>query len=238
MISVTILAKNSGRTLSAVLKALSRFDEVIVADTGSTDNTKEIAASFANVRLIDITFIGFGPTHNAVSALAKNDWVFSVDSDEVVTEALQEEIFALSLESPKTAYSVARKNFYHGTWIWSCGWWPDRVVRFYNRNETRFSDLPVHEAVITKGLTVVSLKNPLNHTPFLSVSDFLQKLDRYTTLAAEGKSVKHNAAFFHGMAAFFKSYIVKRGIFQGHLGFEISLYNALSSYYKYLKRVK
>jgi len=237
MISVTILAKNSGRTLRQVLASLSFFEEVIVADTGSTDDTKEIAASFPNVRLIDLAFTGFGPTHNAASALAKHDWVFSLDSDEVLPLALQEEILSLSLQ-PKTVYSVARKNFYRDKWVWSCGWWPDRVVRIYNRKETSFSNVPVHEAIITTGFKVVSLQNPLHHTPFLSVSDFLQKLDRYTTLAAQGKTASSSAPFFHGVAAFFKSYIIKRGVFQGSLGFEISLYNALSSYYKYLKRTK
>jgi len=237
MISVTILAKNSGRTIQKVLQALGRFDEVIVADTGSTDNTKEIVSSFPHVKLVDLPFNGFGPTHNALSAIAKNDWIFSVDSDEVAPDNLVDEILSLQLQQ-EYVYSVARKNYYRDRWIWSCGWWPDRVVRLYNRKKTAFSDRAVHEAVITDDLSVVSLKNPLTHTPFLSVSDFLQKMDRYTTLAAVGKTAKPWSPFFHGMAAFFKSYIIKRGLFQGSVGFEISLYNALSSYYKYLKRIK
>jgi glycosyltransferase involved in cell wall biosynthesis len=232
VISVTILAKNSGRTLASVLAALEGFDEVLVADTGSTDNTREIAREFPHVRLVEIPFEGFGKTHNRASALAKNEWILSVDSDEVMPQKLKEEIFSLLLHK-KTAYSVARKNFYRDKWIWSCGWWPDRVVRLYNRSETQFSDRLVHEAILTQGIDLIPLQEPLHHTPFLSISDFLQKLDRYSSLAAKGYAP--GKALVHGLVAFFRSYLLKRGIFQGYVGFEISLYNALSSYYKYLK---
>jgi hypothetical protein len=134
---------------------------------------------------------------------------------------------------------VPRENHYKNIVVKSCGWYPDRVVRLYNRKQTQFSNRLVHEAIETKGVTVKKLKFPLIHTPYRSVSDFLEKMQRYTDLFAEQncgiRKASHLTAFFHGLYSFFKSYILKRGILQGGVGFEISFYIGATAYYKYLK---
>src|SRR5262245_54634333 len=96
-LSVTVLTKNSQKYLAQVLSALQIFDEVLVCDTGSQDQTIEIVRSFPNVSLYERSFIGFGPTHNMASSLAKHEWILSVDSDEIVTPNLANEIQALTL---------------------------------------------------------------------------------------------------------------------------------------------
>ncbi len=237
MISVTVLTKDSEKTLKKTLDSLRFFDEVVVADTGSTDQTKEIAKGYPNVNLIEIPFEGFGKSHNRASEEAKHDWILSIDSDESLTDELIDEIQNLSLD-PFQVYSVPRNNYYRGKLITTCGWSPDRVVRLYNKNRTRFSDQLVHEAVIKEGVEEVKLKAALNHTPYLNVSHFLEKMQRYSDLFVKQNSQKrasHLTAFSHGFFAFFRSYILKRGLFQGGVGFEISFYNAATSYYKYLK---
>lgn len=237
-VSVTILAKNAQRHLEQVLSALVRFDEVILLDTGSQDRTLEIAQSFSNVRVHKSPFIGFGPSHNLATSLAKHDWILSIDADEIATSLLVDEIFALTLNE-ETVYTVSRHNFYKGKFIKGCGWYPDCPVRLYNRTKTGFSDAMVHEAVIVKDLKKLSLKSPLNHYPYSSVSDFLAKMQSYSTLFAEQYQGKRRSsllkAISHGLFAFFKSYVLKRGIFLGAEGFVISLYNGHTAYYKYLK---
>lgn len=239
MISVTILTKNSEKYLMEVLRSLSSFDEVVIFDTGSTDRTKEIAHLFANVSWKESSFIGFGPTHNRASSLAKNDWILSLDSDEILTEDLIKEIHATSLDEG-SVYSFWRKNYYRGKHIRGCGWYPDRVPRLYNRKVTSFTDALVHEAVITRGLKEVPLKACAIHYPFDSVSSFIKKMDTYSDLFAKQSKKKSSIgkAFLHAFWAFVKSYILKKGFLLGSEGFEISWYNMNCAFYKYAKLAK
>jgi len=237
-ISVTILTKNSQKYLKEVLTSLQIFDEVLVYDTGSKDQTLEIARQFPNVTLYERPFIGFGPTHNMASNLARHDWIVSIDSDEIVTDDLSKEIQALKL-TRGCVYSLPRHNEYRGKWIRWCGWHPDRQVRLYNRLDTQFTDAQVHEAIIAHHLNEVSLQYPLRHYSYNEIADFLSKMQSYSTLFAlqyQGKKSSSTAkAIGRGLFAFFRSYILKRGIMGGREGFEISVYNAHTAFYKYLK---
>jgi glycosyltransferase involved in cell wall biosynthesis len=234
MISVTILTKNSEKYLEKVLSSLASFDEVVIFDTGSTDGTEAIARQFPNVSWHTGLFTGFGPTHNQASSLAKHDWILSLDSDEVMTEELAVEIFSLKLDD-KTTYSFWRKNFYRGKHIRGCGWYPDRVTRLYNRKATQFSEAKVHEKILTRGLKCISLKSPVLHYPFDSVSSFLKKVDVYSGLFESTKKSSITKAFFHALFAFIRSYIFQRGFLLGGEGLEISWYNMNSAFYKYAK---
>ena len=165
MISVTILTKNCETTLKKTLDSLISFPEVLIYDTGSTDKTLSIARAYPNVKIAQEKFIGFGPTHNAASAHATHDWILSIDSDEVATPELVQEIQNLALDST-TVYSILRHNYFNGKHIkWCGGWHPDRVFRLYNRKSTRFNDAQVHEKVITNGFKEIPLASPLLHTP-------------------------------------------------------------------------
>ncbi len=238
MISVTILTRNSQKYLREVLQSLSSFDEVAILDTGSCDNTLKIASQFPNVVIYHSSFDGFGKAHNEISSLAKHDWILSIDSDEIVTRELYKEISSLKLSEDRV-YSIPRNNYYRGVHIKWCGWYPDRQIRLYNKTKTQFSQAEVHEAIISEGMKIISLKNPLKHFPYEKTSDFLSKMQTYSSLFAKqyaGKkksSVRH--AICHGLFAFFKSYILKRGLLGGQEGFIISLYNANTAFYKYLK---
>lgn len=237
-ISVTILTKNSQKYLAEVMSALHIFDEVLVCDTGSTDQTIEIARRFPNVTIYERPFIGFGPTHNVASHLAKHDWILSIDSDEVVTAELAHDICALTL-TRGCVYSFPRHNEYRGKWIRWCGWHPDRQIRLYNRLDTQFTEAQVHEAVDARHLNDIHLQSPLRHYSYTEVSDFLHKMQSYSSLFAlqyQGKkSSSLSKAIAHGCFAFFKSYLLKRGFLGGQEGFEISFYNANTAFYKYLK---
>jgi len=237
-ITVTMLSKNCAETIRASLEPLARFSEVILLDTGSTDQTLEIAAQFPNVKIHSTTFNGFGPLHNFATSLASNDWILSIDSDEVLTPQLVHEIEELSLDST-CVYSIQRDNYFNQKLIRFCSWYPDRVIRLYHRTQTKFSDEAVHERVLAHGMTVIPLQNPLKHTPYRSATDFLDKMQKYSTLFAEQNRGKKSSSFLsallHGAAAFTKNYILKGGIFGGQEGFMISVYNGQTAYYKYLK---
>jgi len=238
MISVTIIVKDGEKRLSSVLEALKPFDEVVVVDTDSKDRTREIASSFVNVHLFSEKFCGFGKTHNVASSHATHDWILSIDADEIVTEELAEEILSLKLNKD-SVYALPRHNYFNGKRIRWCGWDPQSVVRLYHRKKTAFSEVMVHEAVKEEECKVKQLKHPINHYPYDSISDFIEKMERYSTLFAEQNRLKRKVtpagAFFRGVYRFFYSYFVRLGFLGGFEGFVISSADAITCFYKYLK---
>jgi glycosyltransferase involved in cell wall biosynthesis len=236
MLSVCILTKNASATLRATLDSVRSFPEVLILDNGSTDETCAIAAAYPNVRVVTSPFIGFGPLRNQAAELASNNWILSLDSDEVLSPLLLQEILNLSLNK-ETAYVFPRHNYYNGKRIRGCGWDPEHIARLYQRSEARFTDAQVHEELIAKHYT--KLQFPLLHTPYRSTVDFLSKMQHYSTLFAEQYRGKRKSSFrkalLHAIYAFIRSYFLKRGMFCGSEGFTISLYNANTTFYKYMK---
>jgi glycosyltransferase involved in cell wall biosynthesis len=238
MITVCILAKNSSETIAKTLHSVRDFPEVIVLDNGSTDDTIQIANSYPNVRTVKTVFSGFGALRNEAAALAKNDWILALDTDEWLSPELLKEIQTLPLSS-KAVYSMPRKNIYNGKHIKGCGWHPDRVIRLYHRTVTKYGDAKVHESVITKGLELIYLKESLVHVPFRTTAQFLDKMQHYSTLYAvqhrQTRKASFTKAFFHSLYAFLRSYFFQSGWRLGKEGFIISLYNSNTVFYKYMK---
>ncbi len=235
MISVTIVAKDAKRHIRSVLEALTSFHEVLLFDTGSTDNTVEIAKEFSNVTVHEAKFEGFGKAHNDAAALAKNDWILSIDADEVLSPQLLAELQNLKLE-PKHVYSLPFQNFYRGKRVYI--WEPESHIRLYHKNETRFTEAKVHEGVESQGMKIINLKHHVFHYSYGSISDFLIKMERYSTLFAEQNSERRSSPFIalvHGLGAFWKNYILKRGFLGGYRGFLISIYMGHTAFYKYMK---
>lgn len=238
MFTICILTKNSERSLAATLVSLKRFPEVLLLDTGSTDRTLTIASQFPNVVIHEAPFTGFGELRNKAAALASHDWILALDSDEILSPLLQEELQALT-PLPERIYEIEFRNYYNGKRILGCGWHPESHIRLYHRRRTHFSETAVHEGVITNKLNIQRLRHPIDHTPYRSISDFLAKMQLYSDLfAKEHRGVRQasfSTALVHAIAAFFKSYFLQRGLFLGAEGFIISSYNAATAFYKYLK---
>lgn len=238
MITVCILAKNSAATLAQTLASVKQFPEVILLDTGSTDNTIQIAEQFPNVKVHRLLFTSFGPLRNHAAALASHDWILALDSDEILSPSLQEELLALPLD-PSCIYEMPFHNFYNGKRILGCGWHPEAHIRLYNRRAAQFGNVALHEGVLSKGLHIVMLRHPIVHTPYRSTADFLSKMQHYSDLFAQQYRGKRSSSFAkavgHGAGAFLKSYFLKRGFLMGKEGFLISFYNANTAFYKYLK---
>lgn len=238
MISVCILTKNSQHSLKETLESVQSFNEVLVLDTGSTDQTIPIAQSFPNVVVFETPFTGFGILRNKVANLAKNDWILALDSDEIISNELREEIASITLD-PNNIYEIPFHNFYNGKRIMGCGWHPESHIRLYHRKNATFSEAFLHEGVISISSRIIRLKYPIHHTPYRSTSDFLNKMQLYSNLFANERSGKQASSFWkaliHGFGAFFRSYVLKRGFLIGKEGFIISIYNANVAFYKYLK---
>ena len=237
-VSVTILTFNSARHLDKVLSALRGFDDVVVLDSGSRDDTLTIARAFPNVRILETTFHGCGPMHNLASSHARHDWILSVDSDEVVSPELATEIRTLG-DDTGIVYYFPFKNYYNGKWIRHCGWYPDHHLRLYHRHRTSFSNTRVHEKIITEGLREVHLREHIHHYSFSSAGDFLVKMHRYSDLFAEENRGRKTSSLTKAIArsfwAFLKHYIFQLGILSGREGFIIAAANCQGVFYKYVK---
>lgn len=240
-ISAVMIVKNGERYLREALEALAPVHEVVVYDNGSTDATRSIAASFANVRIVQGEFLGFGKTKQAAIAHAHNDWIFCIDADEIASPELVDAILRMPLEL-ECAYSFAFHNFYRGRHIHCCGWYPDRQLCLFHRAWANFDDSEVHEKIVAlpgKALQEIALPHHLRHYPYSGAEEFLEKMQRYSTLFARQNAGKKSSSLFkaltRGAWAFIKKYLLQRGILEGYAGFLISAYNAQSTFWKYIK---
>lgn len=237
-ISVVILTKNSEKYLKRVLDSLISFDEVLIIDNGSTDNTLKIASKYENVKIYKEKFIGFGPLKNRALNYCKNDWVLYIDSDEVVTSNMIKKIYELDLSKKNYVYSFLRFNYYNGKLIKCCGWENDFVIRLFNKNHTSFNNNLVHESVILKKNTkLVKIKEGIDHYSFDSIEELINKMQHYSTLYAKEskKRVTILKAISSATFKFFKNYFFQKGFLYGYEGLVISVSNANGVFYKYMK---
>lgn len=236
-ISIVIIVKNGAKTLATCLDSLHTFDDIVIYNNGSSDETASIASKYTNVQLIEGKFIGFGPTKNIAATYAKHDWILSLDSDEVMNERIVQEISTL-VYNPKKVYSLLRKNFYQTTEIRHC-WGTDEIVRIYHRGVTQYSCDYVHEHVLSDGLNIEKLQNSFNHFPYQNIVDFMIKANYYSTLFATNhvgkKSSSPSKALFNSLYSFFRTYILKRGFLDGHAGLVIAFSHMTTNFYKYMK---
>ncbi len=239
MISVIVLTYNNSKTLAKTLDSVKEFDEVLILDSGSSDSTKEIANAYPNTKFIEnIPFPGFGLQRQLAEKKAKHDWILAVDSDEILTQHLKKEIFNQALCS-NTIYAIPRHNFFGGKRIYHSSWSPDYCLRLYYRKKTGFNSALVHENIRKQNCVIKKFKNAILHTPYLEISDFLKKMETYSSYFAKQNLGKKSSSFYQailrGAWSFLRTYFIKLGILDGKEGFIISLYNAHCTYYKYLK---
>jgi glycosyltransferase involved in cell wall biosynthesis len=224
-VSVTIITLNERGNIAECLASVAWADEVIVSDSGSTDGTVDICRSMgAQVHTDD--WLGFGAQKNLCASRASNPWVLNIDADERVPPALAAEIREAIDSGDLEGYTMPRRNHFGGRWIKHCGWYPDRNLRLYRKDAGGFSESMVHESVKVDGVTG-SLKNPLEHYTYSDVSDYLGRMQRYSTLAAEEMHARGRRAgvldlLIRPPVTFIKMYILRRGFLEGRLGLVLS----------------
>jgi glycosyltransferase involved in cell wall biosynthesis len=240
-LSAIIITRNEAHNLHDCLQSVQGLvDEIIVVDSQSTDATVAIAQQYGAKVAQPADWPGFGPQKNHALDLATCDWVLSIDADERVTPELATEIKrVVQTGDASVAYKLPRLSWYCGKFIHHAGWQPDYVLRLFKRGTAKFSDDLVHERVVTE-LPVHALRNHLLHYSYLNFSQVLSKVDAYSSASAKqayarGKRSSVAGALGHGAWAFFRTYVIRRGFLDGAHGLALSISNAETSYYKYLK---
>ncbi len=232
-LSVVIITFNSQKYLKEAVKSALFADEVVVLDSGSSDNTCKIAKNLG-ARVEFSEWAGFGRQKQKAVELAKNEWVFVLDADEVITDNLQKELQEVLKNPSFKAYYVPRINNFWGRDIKYLGLYPDYTVRLFNKNFAFFNDREVHESVECK-CKKGYLKNPLRHFAYESIEEFITKQNRYSTLGAKSNRLK---AVFSPIWTFFKLYFLKLGFLEGWDGFVIAGLYSQYTFWKYIKGKK
>ena len=169
-LSVVMIAKNAADLLPDCLGSVSWADEIIVLDSGSTDNTVELARRLGAQVYTHTDWRGYGIQRQRAQDYATGDWVLMIDTDERVTPELRQAILKV-LDAPQRGaiYSIARRNYFLGRFMRHSGWYPDRVLRLYERARYRYNDNLVHESLDSLGAEVIPLTGDLLH---LTCRDF------------------------------------------------------------------
>jgi glycosyltransferase involved in cell wall biosynthesis len=238
-LSIILITKNEAANIRACLESVAWADEIVVVDSGSTDDTVAICKEFgAQVHVHD--WPGFGVQKNRALGYAAKDWVLSLDADERVTTELRAEIETiLRNESASDAYLVPRLSNYCGRFMRHSGWYPDLLPRLFKRGKARFSDDLVHERLIIEGETG-ELKGMLLHYAFDDLEEVLHKVNQYSSAGAammqrRGRRASLSGAVLRGLWSFVRTYVLRGGFLDGREGFMLAVSNAEGTYYRYLK---
>jgi glycosyltransferase involved in cell wall biosynthesis len=238
-ISATIVTLNEEHNIARAIESLRCVDEIVVVDSGSTDSTCETAARLG-ARVVNEPWRGYAAQKNFAASIAENDWILSIDADEALSEELEAEILLVKKEGPRfDGYSMPRLAQYLGRWIQHGGWYPDRKVRLYRRDNAAWHGQYVHESVQVSGSSG-ELNGKLHHFTCDSLSAHLRTLDRYTTLAAEelrsrGTTVGWLRLILDPPWTFVRTFVIQRGFMDGIHGFAIAWMAALYTFLKYAK---
>ena len=238
-LAVIVITKNEARNIQACLQSVGFADQIVVLDSGSTDGTADLAKGMGAELNQSPDWPGFGIQKNRALAFVRCDWVLSIDADERITPELQAEIQAV-LDNPRfDAYSFPRLSSYCGQYMRHSGWYPDRITRLFKRSSASFSNDLVHEKLITQQ-AVGQLRAHMLHESFTSFEAVLDKANRYSTAGAQhlfqhGKKASISQAIGHGLWAFFRTYVLRRGFLDGRMGLLLAISNAEGTYYRYLK---
>ncbi len=241
-ISVYIIAYNEADKIGAAINSVLWADEIILADSHSSDNTAEIAARMG-ARVVQIDFRGFGDLRNRAMAACSHEWIFSLDADERCTPEARDEILAtIAGPEPLDAYYIPRRNFFMGRWIRYSGFYPDyRQPQLFRKGSLVFREDPVHEEYeIVSEREAGYLSSPIWQIPYKNLAEVVHKANRYSSLGAEklhqrGRRSSMARALARGLWSFFHMYILKRGILDGWPGFVIAVGNFEGTFYKYAK---
>ncbi len=239
-VSVIIITKNASATIRRCVASVVWADEIIVVDSGSTDDTQEICRELGAKVTVTADWPGFGAQKNRALDAASGDWVLSIDADEWVTPELRGEIQSIMNKTDAVpAYAIPRRSSFCGRYMKHSGWWPDYVIRLFRRDQARFSDDQAHERLVVQG-TIRKMKQPLMHEAITTMDQMLCKMNLYSSasarmLQARGRRASIWTAVFHGGWAFFRTYILRRGFLDGREGFILAVANAEGSYYRYIK---
>lgn len=243
--SVVIITKNEENNIKRTLKNLEGVsDDVIIVDSGSTDDTLSICGQF-NCKIIGTEWKGYGETKNVGNNAAKYDWILSIDADESIDDRLKQFLSGVNTEKENTVFKMKRRNFFCQKPIRYGGWADDKTIRLFNRKNTKWNSVPVHENLeYTKPPIIEMAEGFILHYTYNTEQEYLDKMEFYARLNAEKYFSKKKKAGFVKMHLsptfkFVKDYFFKRGFLDGKYGFLIAQISAkgIKLKYKYLREL-
>ena len=241
-VSAAIITKNEQANIERCLKSLAWVDEIVVVDSGSTDQTLDICRRY-NCRVVEGPWLGYGPNKRLAVNSTSNDWVLAVDADEEVTRELAREIQAvLSSHRPESGvngYKIRWRSMYLGKWIRHSGWSSFYKLKLFRRSKGNYTEDVMHETVKLEG-KFGRLSSPLNHYTYPDRATVARKMEANTTMAAEvlwsrGKRPGRLAPYVHGGWTFLRMYVLKVGFLDGGIGLVLARDYARTVYLKYAK---
>lgn len=234
-ISATIITLNEENNIKACIESVQKVcDEVIVIDSQSSDKTVEIAASLG-AKIVIQKYLGDGAQKDFGVQFAINDWILSIDADERLDLDMIEEIKNIDFDvNSVDGYSFRRKSYIGNRW--QRLWYPDNIVRLYNKNKCRYLHMKGHAYVDAKNIK--RLKSHILHYSYKNLSDMAQKINKFTLRSALIMYEKKKKIYFFtpiskSVFSFIKKYILKGGFLMGVDGLTISIFSAFNTYLKY-----
>ncbi|EOV9625573.1 glycosyltransferase family 2 protein [Cronobacter sakazakii] len=238
-LSVVMIAKNAASLLPDCLASVAWADEIVVLDSGSSDDTVAVATAAGAKVFTESDWQGYGIQRQRAQQYASGDYILMIDTDERVTPELAQAIRqVLKQPDPQAVYSIARRNLFLGRFMRHSGWYPDRVTRLYARERYRYNDNQVHESLDAPGARVVTLSGDLLHLTCRDFASFQRKQLNYATAWAQerhqqGKKVSVPGIFGRTLAAFCKTLILRAGVLDGRQGWLLAVVNAQYTFNKY-----
>jgi len=241
-LTVIIPCKNERRNIRPCIESARQVaDEVLIADSGSTDGTLEIVDQIGGCRRIEREYVHSGDFKNWAIPQASCAWVLILDADERITPALAAEIRNLLAEPPACdGYWVRRDNYFLGHRIYHSGWGRDLVLRLFRRDEGRYVGDTDHAEVAVHSGRTGQLQARLEHYTYWTYDQYFHKFHRYTTWQA---GVWHRAgrrpSLFRllstGPLRFLRAYVLQLGFLDGVAGFQLSM---LQGFYSFMKQAR
>jgi len=238
-ISATLITHNEEANIAGALQTLPWVDEIVVVDDGSSDATVDICRRFTD-RIFHRDWTGYADQKNFAVQQARHDWIFSIDADERPSPELCAEIQDLARRGFSAhGYRIPRVAFFMERWIRHGDWYPDYQLRLFDRRHGRWEGGRVHESFKINGKTGI-LNGEIRHYTYRSLSDYLRRLENYSTLAAldyeqRGKTATPLKLFGNPVATFMKAYFLRRGFLDGLPGFVVAVMGSVSVFFKYAK---
>jgi len=239
-LSVAIITKNEEDNILSCLQSISFAGQIVVVDSGSTDNTLKIAADFG-CEIYSEEWRGFGPQKQLAIEKCRLPWILVLDADERIPPDAADIIkkIVTNPDVKETGFSFPRKNYFQGRWIKHAGWWPDRIIRLFRKGAGKMSNAVVHESVEVEG-DIGVLDTVIEHYTESRLSKIIQKIDRYSTLGAEtafkeGKNCTTGGAFLRAFFTFVQDYFFRLGILDGMPGLTLAVTDSVNKFFKYAK---
>ncbi|MEN8192977.1 MAG: glycosyltransferase family 2 protein [Bacteroidota bacterium] len=237
-ISAVIITKNEEANIERCLKSLHWVDEIIVADSGSSDRTVEICAEH-NCKIIETEWLGYGKTKRLAVNSAENNWILSIDADEEVSKNSVQIINDIVKTQKYTGYKVQIKSFYLGKMIKHSGWGQEFKLRIFDKRFGNYNESEIHETVILDGKKKQIDAVFLHHT-YPTLEKHLEKVNRYSSLQAkelfdDGKKYSILLIPIFALNKFLSMYILKLGFLDGKEGFVLASISSFGVFLKYTK---